>query len=82
MAKGKGGGRMLSVKEVAEQLGVQDGVVRAWCINGTLPNAVRTETPRGPFWQIPETDLRGFEKRGRGRPPKVKTESKIESKPS
>lgn len=61
---------MLSVKEVAAQLGANEGSVRAWCINGVFANASRLETPRGPIWQIPETDLIGFEKRGPGRPPK------------
>lgn len=60
--------RMLTTKETAEKLNADPGTVRMWCINGTLPNARQEETPRGPVWLIPETDLSGFERRGRGRP--------------
>ena len=61
---------MLTTKETAERLDADPGTVRMWCINGTLPNAIQEETPRGPVWMIPETDLSGFNRRGRGRPPK------------
>jgi hypothetical protein len=60
--------KMLNTREVAERLESNPGTVRMWCINGTFPNAVQEETPRGPIWLIPETDLVGFERRGPGRP--------------
>jgi hypothetical protein len=66
--------RMLTTKETAEKLSADPGTVRMWCINGTFPNAKQEDTPRGPVWLIPETDLDGFERRGRGRP-KQKTDS-------
>jgi hypothetical protein len=68
--------RMLSVKETATRLGANEGSVRAWCIAGRFPNASRLDTPRGPVWQIPETDLTGFENRGPGRPPKPAQKNK------
>ncbi|HEX7314481.1 MAG TPA: helix-turn-helix domain-containing protein [Pyrinomonadaceae bacterium] len=61
---------MLKVPEVAERLGVLTSTVRIWCRSGRFPNAVQETTLRGPVWLIPESDLVGFEKRGRGRPPK------------
>lgn len=59
---------MMTVREVAEQLNANPGTVRMWCINKTFPNAVQETTLRGPVWLIPESDLKGFERRGRGRP--------------
>ena len=61
---------MLTVREVADKLDANPGTVRMWCINKTFANAVQEETLRGPVWLIPESDLKDFEKRGRGRPPK------------
>jgi hypothetical protein len=66
------GAKMLTVREVAEKIDANPGTVRMWCINKTFPNAVQEETLRGPVWLIPESDLKGFEKRGPGRPPKPK----------
>jgi hypothetical protein len=68
--------KMLTVREVAEKVDANPGTVRMWCINKTFPNAVQEETLRGPVWLIPESDLQGFEKRGRGRPPKDKSSDK------
>ena len=62
--------KKLTVREVAERLGAGESSVRMWCIQGKFPSAEVLETPRGPVWFIPETDLEGFEKRERGRPPK------------
>lgn len=62
---------MLTVREVAEKLDANPGTVRMWCINGTFPNATQEETLRGPVWLIPESDIEGFERRGRGRPVKA-----------
>ena len=65
---------MLTTREVAEKIDANPGTVRMWCINGTFPNAEQQETPRGPIWLIPETDLQEFKKRGPGRPSKKATE--------
>ncbi len=65
---------MLTTREVAERIDANPGTVRMWCINGTFPNAEQQETPRGPIWLIPETDLQEFKRRGPGRPPKKAAE--------
>jgi hypothetical protein len=78
MAKGKA--RMLTVKDVAQRFEVADGVVRGWCIAGYFPGAKKEKTPLGEYWQIPESDLQGFEKRKPGRPPKPKLEPISEPK--
>jgi hypothetical protein len=79
MKKGNGT-TMLKVPEVAERLDVLTSTVRIWCRAGRFPNAVTEETLRGPVWLIPESDLNGFEKRGRGRPPKEKAADKKRSR--
>jgi hypothetical protein len=63
--------KMLTTREVGERLDVNPGQVRGWCISGVFPNATRQETPRGPIWYIPDSDLQGFRRRGPGRPSKV-----------
>jgi hypothetical protein len=65
----------LTSSKAAEVLGVAHSTVRAWCNKGLFPNAVRTETPAGSFWLIPEGDLKTFQKPQPGRPPKVKPET-------
>src|SRR5262249_19991338 len=67
--------KMLTTREVAEKLDANPGTIRMWCINGTFPNAKQEETPRGPVWLIPETDLRGFKRRGPGRPSTKQSEA-------
>ena len=64
----------LTPLEVAERLQVSAITVRVWCRRGLFPNAKVTETPRGPFWEIPESDLENFEPPKMGRPPKPKEE--------
>lgn len=61
----------LTVREVAERLGAAIPTVTLWCRDRRFPNARQEDTPRGPVWYIPETDLEGVEMRGRGRPPKA-----------
>ncbi|MGH9760426.1 MAG: helix-turn-helix domain-containing protein [Blastocatellia bacterium] len=63
---------MLTVKEVAERLGVGESTVRIWRLAGRFPGAVAEQTLRGVIWFIPESDLKGFVVRPRGRPPKPK----------
>ena len=58
--------RMLTTGEAAERLGAAQVSIRVWCQQGRFPNAKHF----GRDWMIPETDLAGFEKRDRGRPPK------------
>jgi hypothetical protein len=72
----------LTVREVAEQLGAAIPTVTLWCRSGRLPNARQIETPRGPVWYIPESDIESIEVRGRGRPPKPEPSSKSTPKAS
>ena len=71
---------MLTTREVAEKIDANPGTVRMWCINRTFPNAKQQETPRGPIWLIPETDLQGFKRRGPGRPRGAKKTATKKSK--
>jgi Helix-turn-helix domain len=62
----------LTVREVAELTGAAIPTVTLWCREKRFPNAHQEETPRGPVWYIPKSDLEGVEMRGRGRPAKPK----------
>jgi hypothetical protein len=62
--------KRLTTADVADRLNVAQVTVNVWCLRGKFPNAAREETPRGPVWTIPETDLVGFVKPTPGRPPK------------
>jgi predicted site-specific integrase-resolvase len=61
----------LTTSQVAVRLGVAQPTVKLWCRQGRFPNAEIDETPRGPVWQIPESDLEGFEQPKMGRPAKA-----------
>jgi hypothetical protein len=52
---------MLSVRQVAEKLGMPISSVRVWVWKGRFPGAKKEETPFGEFWEIPEDALEGFE---------------------
>jgi hypothetical protein len=58
----------LTTAQVAERLNVAQPTVKLWCRQGRFPNAALEQTPRGPVWQIPETDLKNFEPPKMGRP--------------
>ncbi len=60
----------LTTSQVAERLGVSQPTVKLWCRQGKFARAEIEQTARGPVWQIPETDLTGFEPPKRGRIPK------------
>ncbi len=59
----------LTTSQVAERLGVSQPTVKLWCRQGKFAQAEIEQTTRGPVWQIPETDLIGFEPPKRGRIP-------------
>ncbi len=67
--------QVLTPSDVAEKLKVSAITVRVWCRRGLFPNATVTETPRGPYWEIPESDLEGFKPPKMGRPLKAKAET-------
>ena len=60
--------KTLSPKQYAEKIGKPYPTVMSWLQSGKIPQAVKTETPTGHFWQIPE-DIPSPEIK-RGRPPK------------
>ena len=61
--------KVLTTKEVAEKVGVKQITVRVWCEKGIFKNAFKEESPRGPYWVIPEEDLKNFTPQlRRGRP--------------
>jgi excisionase family DNA binding protein len=65
---------MLTVRQAAERLGVRESSIRIWAAQGRFEGAKHEETPMGSYWLIPEAQVDGFEKRGRGRPPKSQAE--------
>jgi hypothetical protein len=71
MAKGKA--KMLTIREVSEITGASASSIRVWLSDEEkraqrFPNARKEDSPIGSFWLIPESDLKGFEARKRGRP--------------
>lgn len=64
--------RMLTVKQASEKSGTPISTINLYCRNGTLPNAIKCESPIGDYWLIPESDLEFIPKRGRGRPKKTR----------
>jgi hypothetical protein len=66
--------KRLTTSEVAERLGVAQVTVNVWCLQGKFSQATREDTPRGPVWTIPESDLTNFVRPTAGRPPKPKPE--------
>jgi hypothetical protein len=76
----EGDQKMLTVSEVAQRLGESDRTVRNWVNQNLFPGAMLEKSPRGPYWMIPETALRSFEKPPRGRPPKRNSDGSKASK--
>ena len=72
----KGKDKMLTVSEVAQRLGESERNIRNWATQKVFPGAQRVDSPRGPYWEIPESDLDSFEKPARGRPKKKKDNNK------
>jgi hypothetical protein len=63
--------KRLTTSEIAARLSVAQVTVNVWCLQGKFPNAVKEETPRGPVWTVPESDLADFVQPTVGRPPKA-----------
>ncbi|MDQ3917798.1 MAG: helix-turn-helix domain-containing protein [Acidobacteriota bacterium] len=70
----------LTTAQVAERLGVGKSTVNLWCRQNRFPNARSLDTPRGPVWLIPESDLEGFTPPQPGRPPKPKQAAETTAK--
>lgn len=63
-------GAKLSTAKAAERLGFSQAAVKKWCQKGLFPKAELVDTPRGPVWEIPESDLQTFRRPAMGRPVK------------
>jgi predicted ArsR family transcriptional regulator len=67
----------LSTAQVAERFGVSQAAVKKWCRKGLFAKAELVDTPRGPVWEIPESDLEHFQRPTMGRPATTKAESPV-----
>jgi len=61
---------MLTTHQLANEIDVAYQTVMSWIYKGLFPNAHKEETPRGPYYLVPRSDLRDFEFPKRGRPSK------------
>lgn len=69
--------KKLTAKEVAERFDVRKKVVVGWFARGKFPNAVKSTDRHGvDFWEVPESDLEGFEPQRRKGKPSVENPSK------
>ncbi|HKQ08329.1 MAG TPA: helix-turn-helix domain-containing protein [Blastocatellia bacterium] len=73
----KGEEKMLTVEEAANKLGAAVVSVRVWARTGRFPGAQREDSPRGPYWLIPESALEGFQMSKPGPKPGSKRKGKI-----
>jgi predicted site-specific integrase-resolvase len=64
-------GKLVTPKEYAEIHGVAYTTVMYWLQTGKVEGAVKHETPRGPYWELPEDTPRP--KKLSGRPKKAAT---------
>ena len=64
--------RDLTLKQVAERFGVSVSAAKLWQRQGYFPNARLEETPIGPVWLVPQSDLNAFKRPAMGRPPQKK----------
>jgi excisionase family DNA binding protein len=67
--------KMLTVREVASEMGRTEQTIRTWLKKGRFPGAHLEETPLGSYWLIPDTAVKEFELKKAGRPPKKKESS-------
>ena len=76
---GKREERVYTIRQAAELTGASVTSLRIWLADDAervkrFPNARKENSPIGEYWVIPESDLKGFELRGRGRPSKPKAQ--------
>jgi hypothetical protein len=77
--------RMLTVREVSEITGANMSSIRVWLNDEVqrakrFPGAKKASSPRGDYWVIPESNIAGYENKGRGRPFKPDGELKVARK--
>ena len=66
----------LSTAQVSKRLGASQAAVKKWCQKGLFAKAELVDTPRGPVWEIPESDLVRFQRPTMGRPVAVPADSR------
>lgn len=69
--------KLVTPKEYAESNGVAYTTVLYWLNNGRVEGAVKHETPRGPYWELPEDTPRPKSRAGR---PKKEGAKKVTKK--
>ena len=62
----------LTTAEVAGRLNAPERTIRLWCKRGLFEGAHSVDSPRGPYWMIPASALKTFQRPAQGRPPKPK----------
>lgn len=71
---------MLNAKEFAEKLGRAHSTVLAWLRKGEVAGAIKHDSPRGPYYEIPLSVAESFEPPKMGRPWPSKAETKAKKK--
>jgi len=71
-------GKLVTPKEYAEMNGVAYTTVLYWLNTGRVEGAIKHETPRGPYWVLPEDTPRP--KKLSGRPAKKASAKKSTKK--
>ena len=70
----------LTAAQVAERMHVGRSTVNLWCRQGRFPGAHVEDSPVGPYWLIPESNLKNFDKPKRGPVPKSKADDAPKTK--
>jgi hypothetical protein len=63
--------KMLTPRQFAEAKNVAYTTVMFWLNNGLIEDAVKYETLRGHYWEIPATAIKTFQRPKTGRPKKA-----------
>lgn len=72
--------KLVTPKEYAEINGVAYTTVMYWLQTGRVAGAVKHETPRGPYWELPEDTPRPKKLSGRPRKSTTKKSKKGSAK--
>jgi hypothetical protein len=68
--------KMLTPRQLAEQMDVAYTTVMSWLQQGLIEGAVKQKTPHGHYWEIPVSVTKTFKRPTPGRPPKPKAAKK------